>query len=250
VGLAPAGLTAAEVAQRVAAGQTNTTPSRDARPITHILRANLLTRFNVIIGVLAALVLVFGSPIDALFGLVVVVNSAIGIGQELRARRTLRRLAIVARAPVRVRRDGREQRIEPEQLVRDDLVLVGAGETIPVDGQVVVSDGLEVDESLLTGEPDPVDKPVGAPLLSGSFVVAGSGGFTATRVGPDAFAARLAAEASAFSLADSELYRGINRFLRSLTWVIVPVGALLVVRQLTSDLPLPDAVVNSVAGLV
>ena len=246
---APAGLTAGQVARRVAAGQLNATPSRDARPVGQILRANLLTRFNVIIGVLASLVLVFGSPIDALFGLVVVVNSVIGIGQELRARRTLRRLAILARAPVRVRRDGREQQVDPERVVRDDLVLVGSGDTVPVDGQVAASDGLEVDESLLTGEPDPVPKPVGAPLLSGSFVAAGSGGFTATGVGAEAYAAGLAAEASAFSLADSELYRGINRFLRLLTWIIIPVGVLLVARQLTSNLPLPEAVVGSVAGL-
>lgn len=244
-----AGLTTAQVARRVAAGQANTTPVRDARPVVHILRANLLTRFNVIIGVLAGLVLVFGSYLDSLFGLVVVVNSAIGISQELRARRTLRRLAILARAPVRVRRDGRDLQVEPEQVVRDDLVLLGIGDTVPVDGQVAADDGLEVDESLLTGEPDPVPKPVGAPLRSGSFVTAGSGGFIATRVGADSYAAGLAAEASAFSLADSELYQGINRFLRLLTWVIVPVGGLLVVRQLTSDLPLPEAVVGSVAGL-
>ena len=245
----PAGLTAAQVARRVATGRANLTAAPDARPVAQILRANLLTRFNVIIGLLASLVLIFGSPLDALFGLVVVANSVIGVGQELRTRRTLRRLAIVARSPVRVRRDGRDQQVYPEEVVRDDLSLLGTGDTVPVDGEVTATDGLEVDESLLTGEPDSVPKPVGAPLRSGSFVVAGSGSFTATQVGPDAYAARLAVEASAFNLADSELYRGIDRFLTWLTWVIVPVGGLLVVRQVTSDLRLPQAVVGSVAGL-
>jgi cation-transporting ATPase E len=247
---ADAGLTAAEVAHRIAAGAVNTAPARPTRSAGQILRANLLTRFNALIGGLAALVLVFGHPIDALFGWVVVFNSAIGVIQELRAKRTLDRLAVLARAPVRVRRAGREQPLPPEQVVADDLVLLGPGDKVPVDGEVRTADGLEVDESLLTGEADPVVKAPGERMLSGSFVVAGIGTFTATRVGPDAYAARLVAEASTFSLADSELYRGINQFLRYLTWIIVPVGLLLVIRQLTSDQALPDAVVSSVAGVV
>src|SRR5690606_6144461 len=119
-----------------------------------------------------------------------------------------------------------------------------------VDGELVASDGLEIDESLLTGEADPVAHEPGDEVLSGSFVVAGSGAFVATRVGADSYAARLVAEASVFSLARSELYQGINRFLRYITWVIVPVGTLLVVRQLTTDQSFPDAVVSSVAGVV
>jgi cation-transporting ATPase E len=244
------GLSAAEVDQRVAAGQVNATPARDTRSIPQILRANLLTRFNAIIGALAALILVFGHPIDALFGWVVVFNSAIGVIQELRAKRTLDRLAVLARAPVRVRRDGRELAVAPEEVVVGELILLGPGDRLPVDGEVAAADGLEIDESLLTGEADPVAKQPGDQLLSASFVVAGSGGYTATKVGGEAYAARLVAEASVFSLAQSELYQGINRFLRYLTWIIIPVGTLLVVRQLTGDQGFADAVVSSVAGVV
>jgi cation-transporting ATPase E len=244
------GLSAAEVGRRVAAGQVNSTPARDTRSILQILRANLLTRFNAIIGALAALILVFGHPIDALFGWVVVFNSAIGVIQEVRAKRTLDRLAVLARAPVRVRRDGRELAVAPEEVVVGELILLGPGDRLPVDGEVAAADGLEIDESLLTGEADPVAKQPGDQVLSASFVVAGSGGYTATKVGGEAYAARLVAEASVFSLAQSELYQGINRFLRYLTWIIIPVGALLVVRQLTGDQSLPDAVVGSVAGVV
>jgi len=246
----PAGLTTAEVAGRVAAGQVNTQPARASRSVGQVLRANLLTRFNALIGALAALILVFGHPIDALFGWVVVFNSGIGVIQELRAKRTLDRLSVLARAPVRVRRDGQDRELPPEQVVAGELVVLRSGDKVPVDGQVRDSDGLEIDESLLTGEADPVGKEPGDQLLSGSFVVAGSGEFVATRVGPDAYAAKLVAEASVFSLARSELYQGINRFLWYLTWIIVPVGLLLVVRQLTSDQDLPDAVVSSVAGVV
>ncbi|HEY8471622.1 MAG TPA: HAD-IC family P-type ATPase [Natronosporangium sp.] len=244
------GLTTAEVAQRTAAGQVNTAPARDTRTIGQILRANLLTRFNALIGALAVLILIFGHPVDALFAWVIVFNSGIGVVQEIRAKRTLDRLAVLARAPVRVRRDGRELSIPPEDVVLGDLILLAPGDKIPVDGEVAIAEELEIDESLLTGESDPVVKEPGEQVLSGSFVVAGAGAFTATKVGADAYAAKLVAEVSAFSLAQSELYQGINRFLKYLTWIIAPVGAVLVARQLTSDQSFPDAVVSSVAGVV
>lgn len=247
---AEAGLTAAEVAARTAAGEANVTPSRTSRTIGQILRANLLTRLNALIGALAALVLVFGHPLDALFGWVVIFNSGIGVIQELRAKRTLDRLAVLARAPVRVRRDGSDVEVEPEAVVRGDLMLLGPGERVPVDGVMARDEGLEIDESLLTGEADPVPKRPGDEVLSGSFAVAGTGAFTATRVGRDSYAAGLVAEASAFSLAHSELYQGINRLLRFLTWAALPVGTLLVIRQLTSAQTLADSVVSSVAGVV
>jgi cation-transporting ATPase E len=250
VASAASGLTAAEVDRRTEAGQVNTAPARDTRTVGQILRANVLTRFNALIGALAALILIFGHPVDALFAWVIVFNSGIGVVQEVRAKRTLDRLAVLARAPVRVRRDGRDLEIPPDRVVLGELVVLGPGDKVPVDGEVTLAEELEVDESLLTGESDPVVKDPGEPVLSGSFVVAGSGAFTATKVGREAYAAKLVAEASAFSLAQSELYQGINRFLRYLTWIIAPVGLLLVVRQLTSDQSFPDAVVSSVAGVV
>lgn len=244
------GLTNAEVADRVARGATNTAERRSSRTTGQILRANLLTRFNAIIGVLCVLILVFGPLIDALFGLVIVVNSAVGVIQELRAKRTLDRLAVLAEAPVRVRRDGHEMAIPPRDVVVDDLVLLGPGEAVPVDGEVREADRLEIDESLLTGESEPIEKVPGGEVLSGTFVAAGSGSFRATRVGAESYAARLVADVSRFDLTHSELMTGINRFLRLITWVIVPVGALLVVRLSTSGADLSDAVVGSVAGLV
>ncbi|HEX5595310.1 MAG TPA: HAD-IC family P-type ATPase [Micromonosporaceae bacterium] len=245
----PDGLTGAEVAERMARGAVNTTARRHSRSLGQILRTNLLTRFNAIITALFVLVLIFGQLIDGLFVAVLVVNSSIGVLQELRAKRTLDRLALQAETPVRVRRDGREVSIPPREVVVDDLVLLGPGEGIPVDGQLREADGLEVDQSTLTGEAEPVAKQPGDELLSGTFVTAGSGAFTATRVGPDAYAAGLAADASRFNLAHSELMAAINRFLRLITWIIVPVAVLLVARQLTAGSSLPDAVVGSVAGV-
>jgi len=196
-----AGLSAAEVDQRRRAGRVNAVARRSSRGAWSIVRSNVLTRFNAILGVLLVLVLVFGPPQDGLFGLVIVVNSAVGIVQELRAKRTLDALALVERAPVRVRRAGGEVSVPPEEVVVDDLVLLGSGARVPVDGDLAAVDGLEVDESLLTGEADAVDKEPRDEVLSGTFVVAGAGAFRAAKVGADAYAARLAAEASRFSLA-------------------------------------------------
>ncbi|MFL6077336.1 MAG: HAD-IC family P-type ATPase [Mycobacteriales bacterium] len=253
VGTLPAGLTAAEVAERVAAGQVNRTGDRASRSTADIVRANVLTRFNAIIGVLFAVIAVIGPWQDGLFGLVVLANTAIGIVQELRAKRTLDRLSVVGEARPRVRRDGTTVAVPTAEVVAGDLVVVGAGDQLVVDGPVVAGDAggsLEVDESLLTGESDPVLKRPGDRLLSGSFVVAGGGAYRAEQVGREAYAARLAAEARDFSLARSELRAGVNLILRYVSWAMVPVGALLIVSQLRSNDSLAEALRSMVAGLV
>jgi cation-transporting P-type ATPase E len=245
------GLTSAQVAERVAAGETNDTGRRTSRPVSDIVRANVLTRFNAIVGALAAVVLVTGHPQDALFGLVIVANTGIGVIQELRAKRTLDRLAVLGEEPVRVVRDGAETALRPPDIVLDDRILIGPGDRVMVDGEVTDGPGMEVDESLLTGETDPVTKKPGDQLLSGSFVVSGSGAFTATRVGRRSYAAQLEGEASVFSLAHSELMAGINRFLRLITWVIVPVAILLTASQLAyANGAFSDAVAGAVAGTI
>ncbi|GLZ76206.1 magnesium-transporting ATPase [Actinorhabdospora filicis] len=246
----PSGLTATEVAERVADGRVNAAPPKQTASPWQILARNLFTFFNGLIGVLTVVALVFGGPKQALFGLVIVFNSAIGTIQELRAKAALDKLAIVGQAPSRVRRDGADAEVAPEELVADDLVLIGPGEQIPVDGRVATATGLEVDESLLTGESDPVVKNPGDEVLSGSFIAAGSGSFTVTRVGADAYASRLLAEASRFSLADSQLMGGINRFLKIITILIVPTAALLIFSQSRSGQSLRDSIVGTVAGIV
>jgi cation-transporting P-type ATPase E len=240
------GLTAAQVA----VAKTNDVPKRSSRSLAAIVRANVFTLFNLVIGVLWALILVFGHWQDSLFGVIMVANALIGIVQELRAKRTLDRLAVVGRSPVMVRRDGHDRLVEPEKVVLGDLVLLGPGDHLLVDGRVTESDGLEVDESLLTGEADPVRKRPGDQVLSGSFAVAGSGAFTATAVGTDAHAVRLAEEASAFHLSRSELRDGVTRFIRYITWLIIPIGALLMYSQLRHSVDFSTAITGAVAGIV
>ncbi|MGC5016778.1 HAD-IC family P-type ATPase [Streptosporangium sp. DT93] len=244
------GLTSAQVAERVAAGQVNDVRRRSSRTVAAIVRANVLTLFNGVIAVLWVLIMIFGEWQDGLFGLVIVANAAIGIVQELRAKRTLDRLAIVNESPVRVRRDGTDTEVAPRQVVLGDLVLLASGDQLLVDGEVLDADGLEIDESLLTGEADPVHKVPGDEVLSGSFVVAGRGGYVATRVGGDAYAAKLAEEASAFGLAHSELREGVTRFIKYVTWLVVPIGALLTWSQVSRETEIGEAVTGTVAGIV
>jgi cation-transporting ATPase E len=246
----PAGLTDAEVDRRVAQGLTNASGERSSRSVAEILRANLLTRFNFLLGALLVVILVVGQIQDALFGIVLVANALIGVVQELRAKRTLDRLAVLSAPRVRVMRNNAVAEIGVEQLVRDDLVMLRAGDQVVADGQVRNSTGLEADESLLTGESRPVDKAVGDALLSGSFVSSGSGRYQATAVGHHAYASQLAAEARRFSLVRSELLEGISCILRYVTWAIVPVAVLTTVSQLHANLSIDAALSGTVAALV
>ncbi|QMU79485.1 HAD-IC family P-type ATPase [Streptacidiphilus sp. PB12-B1b] len=245
------GLTSAEVAERVARGQVNDVPVRSSRTTAEVVRANVLTRFNAIIGTLFVVIVVVGPLQDGLFGFVIIANTGIGIFQELRAKRTLDSLAVVGEARPRVRREGRSTELTNSEIVLGDLVELGSGDKVTVDGEVAEADSLEIDESLLTGEADPVHKHPGDPVLSGSFVVAGSGAFTTTRVGRAAYAAQLAEEASRFTLVASELRSGIDTILRYITWMLVPTALGLILSQLyVEQNDVAEAVRRMVAGIV
>ena len=245
------GLTTAGVAERVARGQVNDVPVRSSRSLTDIVRANVFTRFNAIIGVLWVIML-FVAPIqDSLFGFVILANTGIGIVQEWRAKKTLDSLAVIGEARPTVRRDGRPAEVSTSEIVLDDVIEIGPGDKAVVDGVCVEADGLEIDESLLTGEADPVVKQPGDQVMSGSFVVAGGGAFRATKVGREAYAAQLAEEASRFTLVQSELRSGISTILKYVTWMMVPTAIGLILSQLLAkDNALDDSIARTVGGIV
>ncbi|MFE2263450.1 cation-translocating P-type ATPase [Streptomyces griseosporeus] len=245
------GLTAAQVAERVARGDVNDVPVRSSRSLGEIVRGNVFTRFNAIIGVLW-LIMLFVAPIqDSLFGFVILANTGIGIVQEWRAKQTLDSLAVIGEAKPMVRRDGAAVPLHTSEIVLDDLLEIGPGDKIVVDGVCVEADGLEIDESLLTGEADPVVKQPGDPVMSGSFVVAGGGAFQATKVGREAYAAQLAEEASRFTLVHSELRSGISTILKYVTWMMVPTAIGLVISQLVvKEHGFKDSVARTVGGIV
>ena len=244
------GLTTAEVAERIADGRVNDVPDAPVRTTSEIFRANALTPINAIMGALFALILVAGFPGDALFAGVIVSNSIIGTVQELRARRTLTDLAVLSAPGARVVRDGTATDIDVSGVVADDLLELRPGDQVVVDGVVVDALGLEVDESLLTGEADPVDKAVGDMVLSGSFVAAGTGHVRATGIGSESYAATLAEEARRFSLVDSELRSGVNSILRWLTVIIPPAAGLLLIRLLVTEDLWEEALRGTVAAAV
>ena len=245
------GLSREEVAARVKAGKTNEAPHATSRSLGHIIRSNTITSFNIVIGSLWALMFFAQAPIqDSLFGFVIVFNSAIGIVQEYRAKRTLDKLSLIGEAKPVVRRDGVHSEIAPPDLVLDDVVVLGTGDQLVVDGEILAASGLEIDESLLTGEADPVHKQIGEQAMSGSFVVAGNGLMRATKVGPDAYATKLASEARSFTTTKSELMGSIMRFVRTITWVLIPLGILLFISQMESSPDWQQALSGTVAGVV
>ncbi|MFJ6455628.1 HAD-IC family P-type ATPase [Paenarthrobacter sp. NPDC091669] len=229
------GLSTAGVAERVAAGQTNTFVQDTSRSVWSIVRANVLTLFNGII--LACFIVLFaiGRWQDALFGFSAVANAVIGSVQEYRAKRALDRLALLNAPHARVMRDGSEAEIDLDDVVLDDTLVLRAGDQVPADGLVAGSRGLQVDESMLTGESDAVEKADGDRVLSGSVVVAGEGTAVVDRVGADSFANSLAAEAKRFSLVASELRSSIDRVLKWVTWFVGPVALLVLNAQMIAQ---------------
>jgi cation-transporting ATPase E len=245
------GLTDAEVARRVAEGKSNAAPERATRSIAAIVRANVFTRINAILGVLLMIVLATGSAINGLFGLLIVANSVIGMVQEIRAKQTLDKLAIVGQAKPLVRRQSGTRMLMPDEVVLGDIIELGPGDQVVVDGEIVEEENLEVDESLLTGEADPITKAPGDAVMSGSFVVTGIGAYRATKVGPEAYAAKLAEQASKFTLVKSELRNGINRILQFVTYLLVPAGLLTIYTQFfTTHAGWRQSVLRTVGALV
>jgi cation-transporting ATPase E len=245
----PAGLTTAEAADRTERGLTNRAPNESSRTLAEIVRANVFTRFNAILGTLLAIILTIGPIQDALFGIVLIVNTAIGIAQEWRAKQTLDRLSLLSAAKATVVRDGARHEVAVDDIVQDDVVELTPGSQIVADGEVLEADALEVDESLLTGESVAEAKDVGGQVMSGSFVTAGRGWHRADKVGAAAYANDLAAQAKRFSLVRSELRQGTDQILRWVTWLIFPVAILLIFSQMRSDETFPEAIRGSVAGI-
>ena len=220
------GLSAAEVTERVARGAVNRVKDRTSRSVASIVRENVLTLFNAIIVGASVIVLLFGDLRDGIFGGVMIINAVIGIVSELRAKRTLDTLAIVDAPQASVLRDGTLSVIPARDVVLDDVIELALGDQVSVDGTVLASAGLEIDESLLTGESRPVKKKEGDQLLAGTSVVAGSGRMVATAVGERVYAQGLSEQARAFTRTVSEIQVSINRVLQVVSVMLLPVVAL------------------------
>jgi cation-transporting P-type ATPase E len=243
------GLTEAEARRRLERSPPRP-PARGSRSVREIVWSNTATVFNLILGGLLVLILAVGSWKDGLFGFVIVANTLIGIVQELRAKRTLDRLALLVQPRARVWRDGALREVPPEQLVVGDVVRLEPGDQVVADGETVTSRGLTLDESILTGESEPIARFPGDEVRSGAACVAGSGDMVVTAVGGDRYAERLAAEARGTMAVLSPLQLDINRILRGTVMLMVPLAVVLVASLLIRQEPLSTGVPTVVAALV
>ena len=245
----PVGLSEKEAASKLAA-RGPLEPPATSRSYASIVRANVFTVFNLILVTFGVLTFAFGHWEDALFLGILVGNSSIGIIQEARAKHALDRLAALVAPTALVVRDGRASQVGVEALVTGDLIQLEAGDQVVADGRLEVSEGLTLDESILTGESHPVARAIGEEIRSGSFAVEGSGAYVVTAVGPESYAERLAGEAREFRHPRSPLELALNRLLFALVAVMVPLGAILGYALWEREASLREAVTTSVAAVV
>jgi P-type E1-E2 ATPase len=243
------GLSEAEADRRLRA-RGEVEPPQTSRSYTSIVRANVFTVFNLILAVLGALTLTFGDWRDALFLGILVSNTAIGITQEVRAKRALDSLAALVAPTATVVRDGQARRVGVAGVVDGDLVRIEAGDQLVADGRLVASAGLHLDESVLTGESEPVVRGDGDDVRSGSFAVEGAGSYVVTAVGRESYAERIAGEARRFRHPRSPLERALNRLLLILVAAMVPLALLLGFALWELEIEVDEAVTRSVAAVV
>jgi cation-transporting P-type ATPase E len=221
-----------------------------SRSVSSIVAGNVFTLFNAIIGIFFVLILSLGLIADAVFGAIAIVNSYIGIRQELKAKRTLDELAILVAPHAKVERDGAVVSLLAEEVAVGDVVALEPGDQLVADGETIASRGLTLDESLLTGESDGIRKDAGDRALSGSFCIAGSGRYEVDAVGPESYAGKLAGEAKAFRHPPSPLQGEVNRVIVACTWAMLPLAALLLITFQVRGTDLVEAAQTATAGLV
>lgn len=253
------GLTAAQVEDRIERGQTNAVTSSTSRSLADIVRANVFTLFNGIILTAMVMVLIAGSWKDAVFGFVIIINTGIGIVTELRAKYTLDKLSILVASDYLVRRDGNDVEVSHNDIVLGDFMWLRSGEQVPADATIVQTWGLELDESMITGESRTVRKKEGDTVYSGSTAVSGMALVHVTAVGAHSYAATLTAQAKVYKKNVSDLNKGINTILKFMTFLVVPLCILLILTQMKTvggwsaaiaSGAWRQAVVSSVAGVV
>ena len=244
------GLTNEQVQERIAEGKVNFNENPNTRTYKQIVRENTLTFFNFLNAVLLGLVLFVGSYKNSMFVGIIIINTVIGIIQEIRAKKTIDKLAILTESKAVVLRDGKKWSISTEKLVLDDLIYLKTGEQVPADCRILEGN-LEVNESLLTGEADNLGKGEGDELFSGSFVTAGEACCQIIHVGKDNYASQITSEAKEFKKHNSELRNSLNAILKVISIIIVPLGLLLFYKQfyIVGD-SVKDSVVSTVAAVL
>ena len=244
------GLTNEQVQQRIEEGKVNANENPNTRSYKQIVKENVLTFFNFLNLALMIMVLLVGSYKNSMFMGIIVINTVIGIIQEVRAKKTLDKLAILTESKAVVLREGKKWTISTEKLVLDDILFLKTGDQVPADAKVLEGN-IEVNESLLTGESDNLQKAQGDELFSGSFVTSGEACCQVIHVGKDNYASQITSEAKEFKRHNSELRNSLNAILKTISVIIVPMGMLLFYKQYyIAGNGIRDAVVNMVAAVL
>ncbi|TPR37174.1 HAD-IC family P-type ATPase [Apilactobacillus micheneri] len=245
------GLTQSEVSKLYAKGLHNNKSHDFTLSISQILKNNTFTLFNLINIVLALMVLYTGDYKNLLFLIIAVANTIIGSIQEIRSKRQLDKMAILSESKIKVVRDGNVQEIDPEQIVLGDVILLSHGDQVPVDGEILTATGLQVDESQITGETNSIAKQASDHITSGSFVLSGSARILAAKVGDDTFVNRMESEVNQTDKkSDSKMLHTINRIIKILTFIIVPLGSALLAIKLLSGDDINKALLGTVASII
>jgi magnesium-transporting ATPase (P-type) len=242
------GLSSGEAAKRLR--KLGPPPETSSRSTSSIVAGNVFTLFNAIIGVFFVLDLGLGLYADSLFGLIAVINSYIGIRQELKAKATLDELAVLVAPRAKVIRDGAVTEVLATEIVPGDVVRIEPGDQLVADGEVISSRGMTLDESMLTGEADGIRKGEGDRVLSGSFCISGSGHYLVDAVREESYAGKLAGEARAFRHPPSPLQKEVNRVIIASTYVMLPLAAILIFSLSVRNVDLEEAAQTATAGLV
>lgn len=244
------GLSQLEVSTRLSLGQSNSQEFGNSRSLITILRANLFTLFNGVVGGAFVVLLVLGYWQDALFGIAVLLNITVGIVQEYRSKRVLDKLTFLNQSPVLVRREGRTLKVSIQQVVLDDLIELTAGDQLPADCLILDCQSLEIDESLLTGEAEPVAKVGGVELLAGATLTGGSALVQVIRVGSQTYSNKLVSQVRKFSKVSSEISSSLDKLVLWISWLLAPLIAIVVYGQLQASSSWEDAVVRSIASAI
>ncbi len=242
------GLSSAEASKRLR--KLGSPPDTSSRSVSSIVAGNVFTLFNAIIGGFFVLILSLGLFADAVFGLIAIVNSYIGIRQELNAKKTLDELAVLVAPHAKAIRDGEPVSLLAEEIVPGDVIAIEPGDQLVADGEVIASRGMTLDESLLTGEADGIRKEAGDRVLSGSFCISGSGRYLVDAVREESYAGKLAGEAKAFRHPPSPLQGEVNRVIVACTWAMLPLAVLLLITFQLRGTDLVEAAQTATAGLV
>lgn len=245
------GLTSEEVEKRIRENKVNTNVALPTKTTLDIVKSNIFTLFNGLNIVLATIIIIFDSPKNALFSIVVITNTLVGIFQELKAKSTLEKLSLMNKFSVPVLRDETIMNIPSEEIVLDDLVLLKYGDQVIADGVLVTDESIEVDESSLTGESDPILKTIGNTILSGSHVLSGQGYLKITQVSGDTYISKLSNEAKQFKTIESEIRTSIKKIVQIILFMIIPIGIILLFSQIfLHDKNFSTGIVGVVAAII